>query len=421
MSYGKLDGKFKKNAHQFVQCLSDCSPTQMTGSMKAQRIYLDHNATSPLLADARAAMLAALTMTGNPSSVHAEGRAIRAMVNAARAEVADLCGAEPSQVIFTSGATEAANHLLTPCYLMGRSALDIGGLFVSAVEHPCVLSGGRFLAENVTVLPVDRSGCLDLSALKAGLAGHDRDRGLPMLALQLANNETGVIQPVAEAARIVHEYGGLLVVDAVQGAGRLALSRAALGADFLFLSSHKLGGPVGVGAIVAAGQALMPIALMAGGGQEKGHRGGTENAPAIAGFGAAARAAGRGLEAVAYVRGLRDDLERRLRALAYDIVIHGQTVDRLANTSFFSLPGLKSETAQIGFDMDGIAVSSGSACASGKVGPSHVLKAMGADPELGAIRISLAASTTQADIERFVSAFATINRRRLSRRPAEAA
>ena len=210
-----------------------------------------------------------------------------------------------------------------------------------------------------------------------------------------------------------------MVVDAVQGAGRLPLSRAALGADFLILSAHKLGGPKGAGALVSAGEILMPEPLVRGGGQEKGHRAGTENIAAIAGFGAAADAARAALSEIATLEARRDAMEVAMRAEAPDVIIHGAAVPRLANTSYFVLPGLKAETAQIGFDMEGIAVSSGSACSSGKVGVSHVLKAMGADAALGAIRVSLGATTNDADIAAFLKAFSTLNARRLSRRAGE--
>lgn len=410
MSYGKRDGKFKENAHSVL-------PERNHGEelMADARVYLDHNATAPLRHAAREAMIAALSMTGNPSSVHGEGRAVRAIINRARQAVGDLCGTSAAHVTFTSGATEAANLVLSPDYRMGRAALKIAHLYVSSVEHPCVLAGGRFGADAITILPVDNAGRLDLDALDALLAGHDPADGQVMLALQLANNETGVIQPVAEAASIVHAHGGLMVVDAVQGAGRLPLSLNGLGADFLILSAHKIGGPAGCGALVSAGEILMPTPLIRGGGQEKGHRGGTENAAAIAGFGAAAIGAMAEAADTEALRAMRDRMESRMRALAPDVIIHGASAARLANTCFFSLPGLKAETSQIGFDMEGIAVSAGSACSSGKVGTSHVLAAMGADERLGAIRVSIGHTTSDDDVDRFLAAFETINARRLSR------
>ena len=385
------------------------------------RLYLDYNATAPLLPAAQAAMIDAMGLPGNPSSVHAEGRRARAVIARSRDAVARLCDVPPAQVTFGSGATEAANHVLTPDYRMGRSSVRVSRLFVSAVEHPAILAGGRFSPDQVTVLPVDAQGRLDLAALDSALAAHDRSTGQAMLALQLANNETGVIQPVGEAAARVRAHQGLLVVDAVQGAGRLALSLDALGADFLILSGHKIGGPKGIGALVSAGETLMPAPLIRGGGQEKGHRGGTENLIGIAGFGAAADAAREAVACAAALAALRDRMETGLRAIAPDVTVHGASADRLANTSFFSLPGLKAETAQIAFDMEGVAVSAGAACSSGKIGQSHVLAAMGADADLGAIRVSLGHVHRSEDIERFLDVFKTINERRLARKGAQAA
>lgn len=389
--------------------------------MAKGRLYFDHNATAPLLAAAKSAMCDAMELPGNPSSVHAEGRKARAMIGKAREAVARLCDVPPAQVIFCSGATEAANHVLTPDYRMGRSPVRVSRLYVSAVEHPAILSGGRFAPDQITVLPVDAEGRLDLKALEDALAGHDQASGQAMLALQLANNETGVFQPVRQAADLVKAHHGLMVVDAVQGAGRLALSLADLGADFLILSAHKIGGPKGIGALVSAGEILMPAPLLRGGGQEKGHRGGTENLICIAGFGAAADAARQALVNVGRIATLRDRLEAGLRELAPDVILHGEAVERLANTSFFSLPGLKAETAQIAFDMEGVAVSAGAACSSGKIGLSHVLAAMGADADLGAIRISLGPEHTENDVERFLEAFKAINTRRMVRKGAEVA
>ncbi|MEM5492175.1 cysteine desulfurase family protein [Hoeflea sp. AS16] len=389
--------------------------------MAKGRLYFDYNATAPLLAVAQSAMVDVMQLPGNPSSVHAEGRKARAVVSNARESVARLCNVSAAQVIFCSGATEAANHVLTPDYRMGRSPVRVSRLFVSAVEHPAVLEGGRFAAEQITVLPVDAQGRLDLDALEAAFAGHDQASGQAMLGLQLANNETGVIQPVREAADIVKAHHGLMVVDAVQGAGRMALSLEALGADFLILSGHKIGGPKGIGALVSAGETLMPAPLLRGGGQEKGHRGGTENLICIAGFGAAADAAREALDDVGRIAALRDRLEAGVRDLAPDVILHGEAVNRLANTSFFSLPGLKAETAQIAFDMEGVAVSAGAACSSGKIGLSHVLAAMGADADLGAIRVSLGGEHTENDVERFLEAFKAINTRRLARMSAQVA
>lgn len=377
--------------------------------MDSKRAYMDWNATAPLLPEAREAFLRVSLMDGNPSSVHREGRAIRTEIEAARRKVAGALGAKSTEVVFTSGATEAANLILTPDFRMGRAPLKIGRLYVSAIEHKAVFEGGRFARPDIVIIPVHADGVVDLIALEAMLAGHDAALGLPMVALMLANNETGVIQPVADAARLVHAAGGVLVVDAVQAFGRMPLDIQALDADFLIVSSHKIGGPKGAGALVSRGEAMMPSALIHGGGQEKGHRSGTENAAAIAGFGVAAEAAACGLEErSAKVRAIRDVLERDMRSIAPELVIHGDGANRLPNTSFFSLEGLKSETGQIAFDIEGVALSAGSACTSGKVGESHVLKAMGLDPRMGALRISIGSSTTDQDIGRTLAAFGKI-------------
>ncbi|MBV2184237.1 MAG: cysteine desulfurase [Rhizobium sp.] len=381
--------------------------------MAKERIYLDWNATAPLMAAAHAAMSDALALSGNPSSVHAEGRAARSVIEAARREVASLVGATAANVIFTSSATEAANLVLTPAYRMGKAALPIGRLYVSAIEHPAVREGGRFAPDQMSEIPVTAEGLTDLDAIERLLSAHDATKGLPLVAVMAVNNETGIIQPIREAASIVHRHGGLLLVDAVQAAGRIPLDLEEIGADFLILSAHKLGGPKGAGALVARGETLMPSPLIRGGGQEKGHRAGTENVAAIAGFGAAAAAARTGIDARnAAIGALRDRLEEGMRKAAPDLVIHGEAVGRVANTSFFTLPGLKAETGQIAFDLEGVALSAGAACSSGKLGASHVLVAMGQDAKTGALRVSLGSATTESEIDRTVEIFAKIAGRR---------
>lgn len=384
--------------------------------MKA-RAYLDWNASAPLLPAARAAMLEAMEGAANASSVHAEGRAARHLVEAARAEVASLVNARPEHVVFTSGATEAAQMALSPDYRMGRSPLKMARVYVAATDHPCILSGGRFSPDRVSVVGVDSDGVLDLAMLGTVLAGHDKAEGMALVALHLANNETGVIQPVAEIGRIAREAGAVVVLDAVQAAGRIPLDISAGHVDFLILSAHKIGGPKGAGALVAASDLLMPAPLLSGGGQEKGHRGGTENVPAIAGFGAAARQALFNLGGMDEVRRRRDAIEADILRLATDAVIYGRAAERLPNTSFFALPGLKAETAQIAFDLAGVALSAGSACSSGRVGPSHVLEAMGHDGESG-LRVSIGPATTDGDVELFRTALAGIAGRRAARKEA---
>lgn len=385
--------------------------------MAAKRAYLDYNASAPLLAAAREAMVAAFD-AANPSSVHGEGRAARRLVDNARRDVAALVNGKPEHVVFTSGATEAASTLLTPEWQMGRGSVRMSRLYVCAADHPCLLNGGRFPSTQVTRIGVDGDGIVDLDAVMAVLGAHDKAEGLPLVAIHAANNETGVIQPLGRIAEIVKAAGGILIVDAVQAAGRLSIDMSAEYADYLILSAHKIGGPKGAGAVVAASDLMMPRPLINGGGQEKGHRAGTENLPGIAGFGAAAREALSGLKTIEAVRRRRDEFETIVKTLVPDVEIFGFGAPRLANTTFFAIPGVKAETAQIAFDLGGIALSAGSACSSGKVGPSHVLKAMGYGDSLGALRVSIGAATGAEDIELFRAALAGIATRRADKEKA---
>ncbi|MCR9122713.1 MAG: cysteine desulfurase [Phyllobacteriaceae bacterium] len=366
--------------------------------------YLDHNASAPLLKAARQAMLAAMGVEGNASSVHRNGRALRAIVQTARRQVAGLVGTAPDHIVFTSGATEAAATLLTPNWSMGRSPLTMGHLYVCAADHPCLLAGGRFAPEAVTRIGVDANGIVDLETLKARLAAHDKASGLPLVAMHWVNNETGVIQPVEAISAVVRGAGGILVLDAVQAAGRIPVDLSTGLADFLILSSHKIGGPKGIGAIAGASDLMMPLPLIAGGGQERGHRGGTEAPALIAGFGAAAGAAGEGLNGFSGLAALRDRFEAELRMVTPDVIVHGAGTPRVANTSFFTVPGIKAETLAIGLDLGGFAVSSGSACSSGKVGKSHVLEAMGVEGEEGAIRVSFGSETRWDELSALIDA-----------------
>ena len=369
-----------------------------------ERAYFDWNATAPLRAEARAAALAALELTGNASSVHAEGRAARQTIEQARAQVAALAGADPRNVTFTSGATEANMLALTPALEAGFVKKPRDRLFVSAVEHPSVRGGGRFAADAVEVLPVDANGLVDLAALKAASARAER----PLVSVMLANNETGAIQPIAAIAEIVHAANGLLHVDAVQGAGRIDCDISTFNADLISLSSHKIGGPQGAGALVRRDGIHISQSLIRGGGQERNLRAGTENVAAIAGFGAAAQAASRARQADAVrMAALRDRFEAALLAQTPAAVIFAAGVARLPNTSLFAVPGLKAETAIISFDLNGIALSSGAACSSGKVQISAVLTAMSVDADLarGAVRVSLGWDTTEADIDLLLNAW----------------
>jgi cysteine desulfurase len=371
------------------------------------RSYLDWNATAPMREEAKAAFTAAISLAGNPSSVHAEGRAARALIEAAREEVATLVGTLPGNVVFTSSGTEANMLALTPAIETADEKRPRTRLFISAIEHLSVRGGGRFPRDATEEVPVGPDGRLDLAALARAIANTPR----PLVSLMLANNETGIVQPVAAAAAIVHEAGGLLHVDAVQAIGRIACDMTVLDADLLTLSAHKIGGAKGVGALVRAREDVhFPEPLLRGGGQERGLRAGTENIAGIAAFGAAAAAARVRRESEsAHMAALRNRMEVGLLAIASDAVVFGREggVDRLPNTSLFALAGIKAETAVIAFDLEGVAVSSGAACSSGKVQPSHVLAAMGVSPTLlrGAVRVSLGWSTTEADVEKFLSAW----------------
>ncbi|WP_426609069.1 cysteine desulfurase family protein [Bradyrhizobium sp. McL0616] len=366
------------------------------------RVYLDWNATTPLRAEARAAMSAAWDLVGNPSSVHAEGRDARRLVEEARAALAAAVGALPRNVVFTSAGTEANALALSPG-LRGPSRGPVERLLVSAVEHPSVLSGGRFSADRIAQIRVTRSGVLDLDHLRGLLS----DGPPALVSIMAANNETGALQPIAEAARIVHDAGGLLHVDAIQAFGKIAFNMNAVGSDLATFSAHKIGGPKGVGALVAAEGIAGLEPVLRGGGQELGRRAGTENVAGIAGFGAAVNAALQALpEDAERMTSLRDRLGNGIRAIAGATVL-ADDAERLPNTVLFTAPGLKAETAVIGFDLEGIAVSSGSACSSGKVQPSHVLSAMGYDATVaqGAVRLSLGWSTGPEDINRALEAW----------------
>ncbi len=361
-----------------------------------KRAYLDWNATAPLLPEVLHEITRVLGIVGNPSSVHSDGREARAIIETARGDVAKLIGASAKNVFFTSSGTEAANAVLSP-------SLGVDRLLVSAVEHSCSLAGGQFTSDCITVLPVDGQGMLDLNVLSNELA----KPGRVLLSLQLANNETGVIQPVKEAVKLVHQAGGLVYVDAVQAAGKIHVNMAELGADILTISAHKFGGPKGVGAFIFTNDKIrLGTSLIKGGGQERGQRAGTENVAGIAGFGIAAKLAAERLDQMQDVQNLRDRLEVGILQLAPDATIFSANAQRLPNTTCFAVNGLLAETALIGFDMDGISVSSGSACSSGKVRKSHVLEAMGVLDELAmaAIRVSLGPTTCRCDITKFLLA-----------------
>lgn len=363
--------------------------------------YMDYNATAPLKPAALRAMSAALQEAGNPSSVHAYGRQARRIVDQARQDVAALVGARIEDVIFTSGGTEANNLAL--------ASRGDRRLIVSAIEHDSILKRARI--EGAELIRAQRNGEIDLDHLRHLLRKDDRPA---FVSLMLANNETGVIQPVVEAGRLAHEHGALFHCDAVQGAGKIGFDLKTVGADMLTLSAHKLGGPQGVGALVLNGDRPV-MAVMLGGGQERFRRAGTENVAAIAGFGAVAA---QGIDAgeTEAIGVLRDALEDRLAALGQPITVFGRNAPRLSNTSCFACGARTSETLVMALDLSGIAVSAGSACSSGKVRPSHVISAMGFDAATSgsAIRVSLGWASTMADVDAFAAAWSQIRRREAS-------
>ena len=355
-------------------------------------IYLDYNATAPIKPEVVTAVSETMMLAGNPSSVHGFGRDVRKRIEDAREQIAALIGCSPPELVFTAGGTEANNTALSGA---GRRVL-----IVSAIEHPAVLRTAEAVAEKHIVLPVDGEGLLDLGKLDKALAAHGPEA---LVSVMLANNETGVIQPVAEIAARARDKGALVHCDAVQAPGRIPVSFAGLGVDMMSIAAHKFAGPKGIGALVVrSGLEIAP--LIHGGGQERGLRGGTENAAGIVGFGTAAQLAQGDLARAGEIAALRDRMESRLRETEPDVVIFSQGAERLPNTSCLTMPGVQSETQVMGLDLAGVAVSAGSACSSGKVEPSHVLRALGAADAVGgcAIRVSLGWATTEEETERFL-------------------
>jgi cysteine desulfurase len=355
--------------------------------MNVVSAYLDHNATSPLRPVAFDAMAEALKVGGNPSSIHRSGRAARARVDAARRQVATLAGAMPTEVVFTSGGTEANNLAIT-----GTGCMRI---LVSAVEHDSVLKA----APDAEIIPVDGNGVIDLGALERMLAA---SKAPTLVSVMFANNETGVLQPIADVVRLARVTGALVHCDAVQGAGKAPVDLHGLGVDYLSISAHKFGGPTGVGALVVRGNAPF-VTDRRGGGQEFNRRAGTENVAGIVGFGAAAEAARDGID----MSVLRDRLETALVAIAPGARVFGAGAQRLGNTVCISMPGMRAETQVMALDLAGVCVSAGAACSSGKVTRSPVLTAMGIDPALAdtALRISFGWNSQPEDIERLIAAW----------------
>lgn len=387
--------------------------------MGGVRTYLDHNATAPLRPEAREVLFAAFDRVGNPSSIHAEGRAARALMEEARDAVASLCAASARDIVFTSGATEANATALTLGIKTDGQPTALTHLLISAVEHSSCLEGARVPKEKQGLLAVDGDGRIILSELEEKLNHISDQGGRALVSIQAANSETGVLQNIPTLSQIVHAHDGLLHCDAVQAAGRLPLDQVTAGADIVTLSAHKIGGPQGIGALIfKSGGLSLQDRLIRGGGQEKGARAGTEATALIAGFGAACRAAEAALATeTPRLLSLRMEAEAQLIQLASDAVIFGQNAARLPNTLAFSIPGLSAETALMGFDLAGLALSSGSACSSGKVKRSHVLDAMGVASDIakGALRVSFGYSSQTDDVIRFATVCEDIVRKMKTR------
>ena len=356
-------------------------------------IYLDHNATTSMRPEARDAVLSVLETTGNPSSIHMHGRRARSILEQSRASIANFVNAANEDVIFTSGGTEANNLALLGCNRPRK--------VVSAVEHSSILNGGNH------VIKVDKNGIIDFGCLEELL----EERTSTIVSVMLANNETGVIQPIKEIATLAHRYGALIHCDAVQAAGKIPIDIVELGVDMLSLSAHKIGGLAGVGALVAPGIAnnidCNLRCILFGGGQERGYRSGTENLAGIAGFSAAANAAQAGLNKFAELSVLRNYIDKSIKTLEPEVKILASDADRLPNTSCVIMPGIDSDTQVMAFDLAGVAVSAGSACSSGKTKFSHVLKAMGLSEEISknALRVSLGWSSVKSDADVFIRAW----------------
>ena len=382
--------------------------------------YLDHNATSPLRPEARAATERALAVSANPSSVHASGRASRTLVEEARADVASLVGARAQDVVFTGSGTEA-NVLALSGAIQGAAEAGqrITRLFVSAIEHDSVLATASVLVERNAGLRLEQvsvgpDGVILVEELRRNLR---EGKGRALIAMMAANNETGVVQPLEQISALAREAEALLHVDAIQMCGKSGIDFAASGAHYMSLSAHKIGGPQGVGALVVREYA--PLApQMFGGAQERGHRAGTENVAGIAGFGGAARVLqGKGAEEAIRVSALRDRFEAALKGVADSAIVFGFDAARLGNTSNFCIPGIAAETALMALDLDGVMVSSGSACSSGRVRPSHVLAAMGVPEDIakGALRISLGWNSTDTDVDAVIASLSNLRARALAR------
>ncbi|MCF6343743.1 MAG: cysteine desulfurase [Devosiaceae bacterium] len=375
--------------------------------MTKPNIYLDHNASAPLLANAKLAMINALNMVGNPSAIHSSGRALGNVIENARGKIAKATGANASQVVFTGSATESISQAI----IGGVKALKIDRIIISQAEHAACLQAANASGAQISEVFLLDSGLIDVAQLKEILIEVENNNEVALICVHEVNNETGIIQPIKQIETLVGATRHYLFVDSVQAFGKLQLDFASRPIDMMAISSHKVGGPVGIGAILMKSH-CDEVVFIAGGGQEKGRRGGTLSAPLIAGFGEAAIEFYQEYD-VKKIADFVAQIETGLKALSSELVIFGEDANRMGNIVNFAIPKLKASVIMMGLDLEGVEVSSGSACSSGKVTYSHVLCAMGISPELatGRIRISLGWNSTQQDVDEFLSAFKKILQR----------
>lgn len=385
--------------------------------MSKQRIYLDYNATAPVRTAAKAAVIAALDHVGNASSIHQEGRKARGLIETARDQIAKLINAQSKEITFTSGGTESNNLVLASNLGALGKKQALAATLLSATEHPSLIKAQQLSPRPVELINVDGNGIVDLKHLEQLLKNWQQKSDLPVLvSVMLVNNETGVIQPMQKIAALVHQYGGFIHADAIQALGKVAIDFENMNVDLLSLSSHKIGGPLGAGVLVIRLGVLVD-SYIKGGGQELGLRAGTENIPAISGFGAAAQQCNDEMNSNSKYNEMRENLEVKIKQISPDAIIFAQDAPRVPTTSCFAIKGLTAERALMSLDLAGIAISSGSACSSGKVSQSHVLKAMGIndDVALCALRLSFGWNTKPQELDEFIEEYTKIYQRMLAR------
>lgn len=377
------------------------------------RYYFDHNASHPMVDEAKKSLLDTLDIYGNPSSVHFEGRKAKSILELSRTNIANLLNINPHNLVFTSGASEAAATLLTPHYVIGKSNVTMSNLYMSSIEHQCIISGGKFLPEQISKIAVTQSGLVSLENLDLLLSKHDYSLGYPLVAIQAVNSETGVIQPIKAAADIVHEYKGIIIVDAVQFLGKVDTTLIDNCADFYLISGHKIGAAKNIGAFICNSDIIAPESLIKGK-QEKGRRGGTQSISLISSFEAALK---KRLDLIANtdyllnLQKLRDYFEYKLLQIDSNAVIYGKNAPRISNTSFFSLSTIDAQTLQMALDINGFALSAGSACSSGTVSHSYVLQAMGYGDNISAIRFSIGTDNNIEQVDCLLDSIKLISER----------